>query len=175
MGLEASSRTIVSNSVKYHVYNATSGRYTSRAHDTQLNRGHASAAKVRRMRGGRSRPLGHASSRGSAERVAAKALDVLEGVASAVHHDVGGDALRVERHERAGRRTERVVRCVSTTARGVASEPAEVASSVGRHAAKDFVAKQLDIGLAVEDSVSIVTKLGFDVAGAGLMVVNVSC
>ena len=60
------------------------------------------------MRGGRSRPLGHASSRGSAERVAAKALDVLEGVASAVHHDVGGDALRVERHERAGRRTERV-------------------------------------------------------------------
>ena len=53
------------------------------------------------MRGGRSRPLGHASSRGSAERVAAKAFDVLEGVASAVHHDVGGDALRVERHKRA--------------------------------------------------------------------------
>ena len=118
--------------MKYHVYNATSGRYTSRAHNTQLNKGHASAAKVRRMRGGRSRPLGHASSRGSAERVAAKAFDVLEGVASAVHHDVGGDALRVERHERAGRRTERVVRRVSTTARGVASEPAEVASSVGR-------------------------------------------
>ena len=71
--------------VKYHVYNATSGRYTSRAHDTQLNRGHSSAAKVRRMRGGRSRPLGHASSRGGAERVAAKALDVLEGVASVVN------------------------------------------------------------------------------------------
>ena len=112
------------------MHNATSGRYMSRAHDTQFNKGHASAAKVRRMRGGRSRPLGHASSRGSAERVAAKAFDVLEGVASAVHHDVGGDALHVERHERAGRRTERVVRRVSTTARGVASEPAEVASSV---------------------------------------------
>ena len=33
--------------VKYHVYNTTSGRYTSRAHNTQLRTGRWSAAKGR--------------------------------------------------------------------------------------------------------------------------------
>ena len=75
-----------------------------------------------------------------AEPVSAGATDAHEDALRAVHHDVVGDALRVEGYERARRRAQLVLCGVDTRHRSVAAEAAEVAGREGAHASERLVA-----------------------------------
>ena len=105
-----------------------------------------------------------------AAQVAASTRDAVEDAPRAVHHDCARDALRVEGHERASRRAQRVVGGVAAVGCRVACEAAEAASREGAHAAERLVDEQLHRGLLVLDGVDVVTCVVSDEAGAGGMV-----